>query len=605
MTPQEELAALRRLAELEAKASGTSSPVTQNARYQAALKEAQDQQMGEMGSFERGRAGFGKAFTDIGQGISQMFGGASRTDVDEEKRLASPLMDTTAGTVGNILGNVAIAAPTVMIPGANTVGGGALVGSVMGALQPVGTNDSRLMNAGLGGAGGAVVPGVIKGAQVGKAALIDPFTEAGRQRIVGGTINRAVDDPTSLAALLRGGKGATPGFEPTAAQVVPEGGLAALERTARAIDPSGFSAIDNSQRAALVNALRTVAGTSEGRAAAVAAREATAKPLYDAAKAVTTTADDDLKALLSRPSMKDAWARASRLAAEKGEQLAIGVDAPASTATTGILDASGREIGKDIPAQSKEYSGRALHYLKMALDDMSNPNATSGIGKNEQAALASTRDALRGWLEKSIPEYGQAAKAYAQGSRPINQMDIGKELYERFVPALADSAAVPFKSRADALAAAVRGGDDLVRNVTGQQGGLSKVMDPEQLALINGVIKDSAAKAAAETSGRGVGSDTVQKMAMSNLIAETGLPSWMSSLGRVPGGWLRTAGDVLYTKNDEAMRHLLADVLKSPEATAKAMQAGAITPSKLAEILRVGIQPGGIALPAIVNAQQQ
>lgn len=583
MTPQEELQALRRMAELEAKAGGSSSPTAQNARYQSALKEAQEQQMGEMGSFERGRAGFGKAFTDIGQGISQMFGGASREEVDTEKRLAGPLMDTTAGTVGNVLGNVAAAAPTVLIPGANTIGGGAVVGSLLGAMQPVGSQDSRLMNTGLGGLGGAIVPAGIKGAQVGKAALIDPFTEAGRQRIVGGTINRAVDDPQSLAALLRGSKASTPGFEYTAAQAAPEGGLAALERTARAIDPSGFSAIDNSQRAALVNALRSVSGTPEARAAAVTVRNDQAKELYNKAFSETIQDTPWLKGqftqLMKRPAFVDAL--------KEGQELAM---------NEGVKMGKGANKGKF----AEEEAVKILHYTKMALDDKI--GAAKG---NTQRALIDVRDKLLSTLEseKAAPSYGAARKAYAEASRPINQMDVGKELYERFIPPLADATSVPFKSRADALAAAVRGGDDLVRNVTGQKTTLANLMEPEQMALINGVIRDSAAKAAAETSGRGVGSDTVQKMAMSNLIAETGLPSWMESVGRVPGGWLRTAGDVLYTKNDEAMRHVLADVLKSPEATAKAMQAGAITPSKLAEFLRLGIQPVGMALPAVVNAQ--
>jgi hypothetical protein len=48
----------------------------------------------------------------------------------------------------------------------------------------------------------------------------------------------------------------------------------------------------------------------------------------------------------------------------------------------------------------------------------------------------------------------------------------------------------------------------------------------------------------------------------------------------------RTIGDIVYTKNDETMRHLMADVLKDPKRAAEAMKAAGVRPSQLAEYLR-------------------
>ncbi len=96
-------------------------------------------------------AGAGKAFTDIGRGSAQLIGlGPTRADVDETKRLDAPLMDTKAGMVGNIGGNVAAALPAAFIPGANTAVGSTLIGAGLSALQPVGTKDSRALNTFLG-----------------------------------------------------------------------------------------------------------------------------------------------------------------------------------------------------------------------------------------------------------------------------------------------------------------------------------------------------------------------------------------------------------------------------------------------------------------------
>lgn len=108
-----------------------------------------------MNAGQRGLAGAGKAYMDIGRGAKQLTGNMTRAEVDERQAQDAPLMQTTAGKVGNIGGNVAIAAPAMFIPGANTYVGAAAIGAGLGALTPVGTNDSRTLNMAMG-AGGAM-----------------------------------------------------------------------------------------------------------------------------------------------------------------------------------------------------------------------------------------------------------------------------------------------------------------------------------------------------------------------------------------------------------------------------------------------------------------
>lgn len=117
-----------------------------------------------MSSTEKFLAGAGKAFIDVGRGVGQLVGAVSREDVDEARRLDAPLMRTGAGRAGSIAGSVAAFAPTAFIPGANTAAGAGLIGAGMGATQPVGTEDSRLANIGIGAGLG------VAGQQVGRRA---------------------------------------------------------------------------------------------------------------------------------------------------------------------------------------------------------------------------------------------------------------------------------------------------------------------------------------------------------------------------------------------------------------------------------------------------
>jgi hypothetical protein len=110
----------------------------------------------DMSGMDKFLAGAGKAFIDIGRGAGQIVGMNDRASVDESRSLDAPLMKTGAGIGGNIVGNIAAFAPLAAVPGANTVAGAGLTGSLIGALQPVGVEDSRLKNTAIGGAFGSI-----------------------------------------------------------------------------------------------------------------------------------------------------------------------------------------------------------------------------------------------------------------------------------------------------------------------------------------------------------------------------------------------------------------------------------------------------------------
>lgn len=114
-------------------------------------------------------AGAGKAFVDLGRGVrdigydlgmgSAEGKAASDAAIAESRKLDAPLMGTGGGLTGNILGSVAATLPTVAIPGINTASGAGLLGGALGALQPTIADESRAMNAAIGGGAGAAGQG--------------------------------------------------------------------------------------------------------------------------------------------------------------------------------------------------------------------------------------------------------------------------------------------------------------------------------------------------------------------------------------------------------------------------------------------------------------
>jgi hypothetical protein len=122
-----------------------NDPITKGAQNFAA----------DMPMMDKFNAGVGKAVNDIGTGIGQRLGLVSRQDVKDQRQIDAPLMNTTAGKVGNIAGNVTMIAPASLVPGAQSVPAAAAIGGFVGALQPSASTTEDVANMALGAAGGA------------------------------------------------------------------------------------------------------------------------------------------------------------------------------------------------------------------------------------------------------------------------------------------------------------------------------------------------------------------------------------------------------------------------------------------------------------------
>lgn len=171
-------------------------------------------------------SGTGKAFVDLARGAGQYLGLVSRQDVQNSRERDAPLMATGSGKVGNIVGNVAAAAPALAIPGANTIVGAGLIGAGTGALQPSTSTGETVRNTLIGGAlgsgGQAIGNAVASGAQKILASRTataatqqsvnaerDTVLQAGRQ--AGYVVPPAEVNPSATATALESisGKAAT------------------------------------------------------------------------------------------------------------------------------------------------------------------------------------------------------------------------------------------------------------------------------------------------------------------------------------------------------------------------------------------------------------
>ena len=546
-------------------------------------------------------AGAGKAMYDVGRAIGQPLGIVSQQDIEESRRLDAPLMDTGAGTAGNIVGTAATLAPAALIPGANTVVGAGLIGAGTGAALTPGTLEERGQAAFMGGLGGVLGQSIPAAYRTVKAAA-RPLTKKGQDKILADLLRKTTgDNAADVAARLRSAQPLVPGSMPTAAEVGESGGLAALQRAMSSANPEEYAQRGMEQASARLSALRGIAGDDAAVAAAKAARDGAAQPLYEKALNQAVTRSPELDDLLSRPIMRQAKAKAAQLAADNGEAFVL--EAPAA-AKNAIVDSMGIPLRAGEAANPGTYSARGLHYLKLALDDIGNGNATTALGRNEMRALSSNREQLLNILDDAVPDYAAARQAFAQGSAPVNQMKVGQALLEKVQPALAENGALA-RETGSQYATALRNSDQLAKKLTGSRGGLESVMTPDQMSTLQAVAQDLARKSNAQDLGRGVGSNTFQNFSMNSLAESSGMPSAVGGLfNMIPGvgtvaNVAKAAGGALYKSKDEVMKQRMAQILLNPQETAGLMELALAQPGKVAQLLR---NPRLQALPGIMGA---
>lgn len=542
-------------------------------RFKAELDPTKD-----MSGVEKFAAGAGKALTDVGRGAGQMVGLTSRADVEESRRLDKALMGTGAGVAGNVGGNLLALAPVALIPGAGTIVGGTAIGAGMGLAQPSTSTAETLQNVGIGGAAGALVPLAQRAWAIGKAAG-QPFTTRGRETIVGRSLRSAAgDDAEAVTNRLRTARELVPGSAPTVGQAADNAGLAALERAAVANNPSVTNAvIERMQAQAMARRalLDDLAGAHGARESAVKARSITAGKLYGEARrrgvdpaTLTPEALQNI-AQFSQRIPDEVLAHAKKLAKISGEEM---TDA---TSITG------------------------LHWVKEGIDDLIGAAQRSGNATLERAYVGLKNDLLDG-LDNLSPAYQRARQTFARMSKPINQMDVADAISLASIDPLTGSVrpAAFARSMSDATA----------QRVLGMPGAtLGNTFSPRDLNALTALLTDVKRANFAANAGRGSGSDTVQKLAYTNLLEQGGVPTFIQNLNPLQalGNMAARGGDAIYARQNRELSQKLAEVMLDPVQASRLMAMA--SPQEQNAIMRMlsrTASGGALAAPSIANAQQ-
>lgn len=363
-----------------------------------------------------------------------------------------------------------------------------------------------------------------------------------------------------------------PGSLPTAAQAAAPAGatrFSAMGASAAEKLSTPFFERANAQKAAQLAAIRQVGKTPAELKAAEVARKATAKQLYGIADDALVTADDTFASLLDRPSMDKVLARASDLAAEKGQPFQIGENRATQVVPSGLIDETGRPLGQTvIPGEVAQYPGSSLHAMKMAFDDLIKDPATFGIGSAEAKAIGRTRAQFLEWAESKAPAYKTARETFAAQSKPINQMEVGQFLEGKLKPALGEETA---RLRAAGFAGALENAPGTIKRATGESRfqTLSEVLTPEQIKIIENVRTDLARAQLAERQASAASKAGPNvALAGTEALGKVRSPNFINSVVTVANDLLRR----LQGQLDEKLAIELATEMLNPATAAKALE---------------------------------
>lgn len=527
----------------------------------------------------------------LDEGLQQL-GADTKSGEYELGKIGAEIAGTAA--VGGVLGTGAKAAGlprlgnAIASGGFNLGGNGGVVnnaitrlvgGAINGGAQ-AGMIDPEY--AGTGAAVGAAMPaaaipiGMIN-RTIGRSFA--PFTEKGKNKILADfLINKSGNNVDDVIANLENAKGATLGFNPTTGQASNSANLATLERTMKAKNPNLFQDIDQSQRTALANAVRGIGGDDLARGGLVDARTQATEQLFNQAAQKPVAITPEIEQLMQRPSMQNATSKAQRLALEAGDNFN-----PANM------------MGKD------------AQLIKFGLDDAINTAPTTGIGANELSKIRDTKGAYLGELEKQIPEYLQANQKFSELSKPINQMDLGNEIVNKYIPASQLDMPAPLQLNREALAKVLRNnGDSLAAKTTGFKGAtLKNTLSPDQYSVIENAVKDGQFISQGDLLGKGVGSDTFQKLATNGGLEEAGMISKFTNFAPLSMtiNTLKGARDLAYKGANSKLEEKLAEALLNPQQAVQLMKLRMAGGSKNAALAKALLEQAAVKSAPALAAQ--
>ena len=277
-----------------------------------------------------------------------------------------------------------------------------LEGAAYGGLDALGNDTSVAMGLLTGGAFGAGANLIGEGIQAGVRSFRGP--EARAQELVSNAAGMDALTPEQAAARLQ-----ELGPNATIADLGPNmrgqaSALATRPGEAQSVVRDSMSSRSAGSGARISQAVDDAMGGRQNVIALTddiaARRSATAKPLYEASRDVPVQVTDDLRDLLSRPSVKDAISTARRAADDAGEVFDL------NNMTVGMVDR-----------------------IKKALDDPINVAFRAGEN-NKGTTLNNLKNKIVDFADSVSPDYAQARRVFSDDTSILNALEDGVKAFD-------------------------------------------------------------------------------------------------------------------------------------------------------------------------------
>ena len=287
---------------------------------------------------------------------------------------------------------------------------------------------------------------------------------------------KAGDDVTAQQALAQG-------------KVVAPGAQAVIQKTISKTSPGVQQTKELADEAARMSTIKEITPDLD---AAVKARKAAADPFYKTADAAIVPIDNDVAAVLARMP-EGTLAAAANIAKMEGRPFVMGKTTAPTMQPTGVLDAAGNPVMREVAGSTAELTGESMHYIRRALSDIAYGSPAANIGRDTQIAARSLLDDYLKVFESKVPEYGQARAIFSDLSAPVNQAQVLKEMASVLAKPGGGERVGPF------LNVLGRGEEAMLKRAGGKGApryeALSEVLTPDQLKAVRTVVDELAAEA--------------------------------------------------------------------------------------------------------------
>ncbi len=379
-------------------------------------------------------------------------------------------------------------------------------------------------------------------------SLVQPFTQAGRETIIGSLLNKLATNPERARQNLSRAEPLVPGVQPVTSATAFDPGLASAETAIRALDQSGaFATRLSANQQALLDAYRRLSGKPGSVPLAEAKRTAVTAPMREAAFDGVTVNPDTFQSgikLVVNQAINNVMTSP------------VGVRQDVETAMKFAADRVARaKSPMELYEIRKDLAGAAQGKY-----NQENPSLRLASGQLKQV-IAAVDDVI----EASAPGFKAYMDKYSKMSGPIDQMKMLQEIERRVTTGQPN-----LMTQEPVLAAG-----SLRRQLANKADELDlKLSVPAQTRLDNIIDEINRGMAATAPGVRAPGSDTFKNMSMGNLIGRVFSESMATNTT------LRTMTrplDFLYKLPDEQIQQLLVQAMLDPKMAAMMMAKANIT----------------------------